>query len=322
MTSRARTVFALWALLAAAGLGLTLAALVLAMGRVDLAAPAVAELAEACRQWLLPHADPASLVVLGIGALSAAALLIALRTATRQVRATRSLERGARVVGRVPAAPDVRLVESETPDAFCAGLLRPRIYVSTGAFNLLPERQLDAVIAHERHHARRRDPLRLLLARSVSQGLFFVPALRQLADRYAALAEIDADTSAQRATGGPRALAAALLVFDAQPGSAGVGISPQRADHLLGARVRWELPLLLLAGAVLVLTVGAVGAVRIAQATDHAAVSLPVLLAQACMVAMAAVPVGLTAGGLLGGRRLLRRRRHTSATHTKGALGT
>ena len=310
--TRARAVFTLWLALAAAGLGITLAALALVVSRVDFAVPAVAELAAACRRWLVPHADPASLAVLGVGALSAAALIIAVHAAARQVRATRRLERAARVVGRVPTAPDVRLVESDTPEAFCTGFLRPRIYFSTGAVDLLAERELEAVVAHERHHARRRDPLRLLLARSVSQGLFFVPGLGQLAERYAALAEVDADAAAQRAPGGGRALAAALLVFDAQPTSAGVGISPQRADHLLGARVRWELPLLLLAGAGLVLTAAAVGAVRIAQATDHAAVSLPALLAQACMVAMAAVPVGLAAGGLLGGRHFLTRRRHTS----------
>lgn len=114
---------------------------------------------------------------------------------------------------------------------------------------LLSHEELDAVIAHESHHARRRDPLRLLVARSVAADLFFLPVMRRLAERYAAMAELAADEAAVGATRGPRALASALLAFDAHPSPAVVGIAPERIDHLLGRDVRWDLPTLtLLAG--------------------------------------------------------------------------
>ena len=39
------------------------------------------------------------------------------------------------------------------PEAFCAGLFRPRVYVTSGAVELLDDAGLDAVLAHERQHA-------------------------------------------------------------------------------------------------------------------------------------------------------------------------
>ncbi len=305
--TKARAVFALWGTTAVAGTALALAALLVALTRIDLAVPSLGELAAACRRWLLPHADPASIVVLAIGGLGAAAIIASLRAAVRQLRTTRRFQRRLPVIGRVPGAPEVAVVDSASPEAFCAGLLRPRVYVSTAALTALSEHELAAVLAHERHHARRRDPLRLLVARIVGEGLFFLPVIRRLAARYAALAELDADDAARRTTGGPKALASALLVFDSHSSPAAVGISPQRVDCLLGARVRWELPVLLLAGAAVTLVFLAALAIRLAQATDHAALPLPVVLAQACMLAMALIPIAAGATGLLAARRLRQR---------------
>ena len=191
--------------------------------------------------------------------------------------------------------PDVSVVDRPAPEAFCVGLLHPSIYVSAPALRALSQTELAAVIAHERHHAQRRDPLRLLLARTIGEGLFWLPALRRLADRYAALAELAADDAARRATGGPKALASALLAFDAHPSPGAVGIAPQRVASLLGARVGWELPTLTLAGAAATLTALGALAVRLAQTIDHAGLPLPVVLAQLCAVAMALVPVAVGA---------------------------
>ena len=48
---------------------------------------------------------------------------------------------------------------------------------STGALDLLDGPALDAVLAHERHHASRHDPLRLACGRVLAAGLFFIPSL-------------------------------------------------------------------------------------------------------------------------------------------------
>src|SRR5439155_13985574 len=83
------------------------------------------------------------------------------------------------VIGVTP----VRVVADPAPQAFCVGTIRPRIYVSVGALKRLSATELDAVLAHERHHQRRRDPLRLLVVEALAHGLFFLPALRPLAVR-------------------------------------------------------------------------------------------------------------------------------------------
>jgi len=235
-----------------------------------------------------------------------ATVVLSLRSVVRQLRVGRRFERGLKLIGPVPGVARAHVVEDDEPQAFCIGLLRPRIYVSRAALELLGDDERAAVLAHEAHHARRRDPVRLLVARSLADGLFFLPGARSLPERYAALAELAADEAATAARGGRRALASALLAFDEHPSPAAIGIAPERVAHLLGQRPRWELPTLLLLGSVA--TIGAMMAVtlRMAEATEHATVGLPALAAQACMLAMALGPLVLGAIALLGGRRLRR----------------
>jgi Zn-dependent protease with chaperone function len=201
----------------------------------------------------------------------------------------------------------VVLFEHSEPRAFCAGLLRPRIYLSTGALSVLSSDELDAVLAHEAHHARVRDPLRVFVVRVVSDALFFLPAARKLAERYAALAELAADAAAVRRRG-PQPLASALLTFEAAD-PAVVGIAPERVDHLLGERPAWQLPVALIAWALTALTAVAVVALRLdAVQVDGPVLNVPLLAAQACMLLMAALPVLLGGLSILGARRAIARR--------------
>jgi hypothetical protein len=305
MTS-ARRVWALQLTVALLGVAATLAALLVAVSRIDFRVPSLGELAAACQRYALPDLRPASLLVLLLGSVALATLALSLRAVIRQLRASRRFERGLELLGPLPGVPRAHVVDDDAPQAFCIGLLRPRIYVSRAVLELLGDAERAAVLAHEAHHARRRDPLRLLVARALAEGLFFLPAVRRLPERYAALAELAADRAAT-AGAGRRALASALLAFDEYPSPAAVGIAPERVEHLLGHRPRWELPTLLLLGALA--TIAALGAVtlRLAEATAHATVELPVLAAQACMLAMALGPVVLGAIALLGGRRLRQR---------------
>ena len=128
------------------------------------------------------------------------------------------------------------------PLAFCAGLLHPRVYVSTGAVQRLSEDELAAVVEHEAHHARRRDPLRILIARAIGEAY----ALTALPRREQALAELAADAAAVRRRGAAP-LAAALLAFDA------AAIAPERVDRLVGTPPNDEVPRALVAGAGLVI---------------------------------------------------------------------
>jgi Zn-dependent protease with chaperone function len=114
---------------------------------------------------------------------------------------------------RVGLAPDrLRVVDGLPDPAFTAGFWRPHVYVSAALPEVLDEPQLEAVFAHEAAHVRRRDPARLSALRFFACMLFYVPALRRLADDLADEAEIDADdVAAQR--GAPLTLASAILTL-------------------------------------------------------------------------------------------------------------
>ena len=77
--------------------------------------------------------------------------------------------------------------------AFCYGFLSPRICISSGMARRLSNRELQAVLLHEAFHMRRRDPLKVLLARLVAGALFLLPAARDLRDRYLLERELVAD---------------------------------------------------------------------------------------------------------------------------------
>lgn len=304
----ARRVLSVQLAVALLGAAVTVAALGVAVSRIDFRVPSLGELAAACQRYALPDLRPASVLVLVLGSVALATVALSARAVVRQLRAGWRFERGLPVLGPLPGVARAYVVDQEQPHAFCIGLLRPRIYVSRAALELLGDDERAAVLAHESHHARRRDPLRLLVARALAEGLFFLPAVRRLPERYAALAELAADQAATAEPGGRRALASALLAFDEHPSPAAAGIAPERVEHLLGQRPRWELPTLLMLGSLATIAALAAITLRLADATAHATVGLPVLAAQACALAMALAPITIGAMALLGGHRLRRRR--------------
>jgi hypothetical protein len=164
--------------------------------------------------------------------------------------------------------------------------LRPEIYVSQRAVELLTEAELGAVLAHENHHRRVRDPLRLAAGRILSDALFFLPGLRPLSTRYADLAELSADRAAVDASEGKTApLASALLVFDEHGTPGATGLSPERVDSLLGEPVSRRIPALLLAGSVAALAaLGALLWSLTPAASAEATFNLPLLSSAPCIV--------------------------------------
>ncbi len=138
---------------------------------------------------------------------------------------------------RVGLAPDsVRLIEGSPNPAFTTGWWRPRVYVAADLATRLTTPELDAVLAHEAEHLRRRDPLRLFLLRCLAGVLFWLPAIRRLVDDLADEAEIAADDAAALAHALP--LASAILVMaGASPVALDPAVGFQRTD-LLERRIR------------------------------------------------------------------------------------
>lgn len=179
------------------------------------------------------------------------------RAIHRQLRATRAALDRAGATGVLAPGPAlanlcadlglagrIAVVAGDTPLALCHGLLRPRIWISQGALALLTPSELRAVLRHERAHLRRRDPLRLLLARTLAAGLPFLPVLGELAGALPLAQELAADRAVLREQGRDD-LARALLAlteqgadFGASTFAAGmVGSLDARLDQLMGEAV-------------------------------------------------------------------------------------
>ena len=132
----------------------------------------------------------------------------------------------------------IECVRTSSPVAFCAGLLRPTVFVSQGAVTLLSEQELLAVLYHEADHARRREPARRTARNAAADVLAFLPIVRWWSERRLERCELAADVAAERSAG-RAALAGALLVMTAPASSMAAfgGHAEMRARRLLGYQV-------------------------------------------------------------------------------------
>jgi len=200
--------------------------------------------------WLAsePYEFTAVSAVAGSGVLAVAGALRVAWPALRGGRALRRLLRSSvrPLPVRVRAATDTlgitdRVDMVATGEAFAVthGLRRPRILLSTGLVEALDAAELTAVLVHERHHLRRRDPLRLLAARLLAGYGWYLPLLRWWAQRLALRRELAADRAAT-ARAGVAAVAGALLKLADLPAPAAVaainpmGNLPDRIAQLEG----------------------------------------------------------------------------------------
>jgi hypothetical protein len=253
-----------------------------------------------------PVANVDALIVLALALAGLAVGALTAWGAVRELAATRTFERY--LAAQAPRPwKGALVIDDERPQAFCAGLFNPRVYVSSGAVASLDRTALDAVLAHEAHHARRRDPLRFAVGRVLARALFFVPGLDELVRRQQNLAELGADESAMNiGPDSPSALARAMLTFsESSPTDASVGIDPGRVDHLLGEPPNWRFPALLcLAAAVAIGLLGAIAVLASQLAAGSATLAPPFLSHQPCIVILALIPAAVVLGCGAVARRL------------------
>lgn len=201
------------------------------------------------------HLPPLGLPVLAV---TAVAVGVTLARAVRILRRTARLAALRREVppppvvaqaaGRVGVSDGLSCFAHPDAIAYTAGLLRPRIWLSTGLCERLDPDGLAAVLWHERAHLVARDPLRVLIARSLAALLVVVPWVGALVERYEVAKELDADREALRRMGSAAPLAGALYSLgdrNAEPSALAIGawsLSSLRIDQLAGARPEDLLP--------------------------------------------------------------------------------
>lgn len=165
-------------------------------------------------------------------------------------RVTRWPPHLAAAASRLGIADWLDVVHHPAPFAFCHGFLRPRICISDGLIELLTAAELEAVLLHEDHHRRHRDPLLLLITSALAHALSFVPTVPELHQRYDTVKEFDADAAAVSRLGGLEPMASALYKVLTSPAAGpdlgtaavrGLTATERRIDHLV-APTRGDVP--------------------------------------------------------------------------------
>lgn len=298
------------ALIGLAMAGVTAGAATIA-GSATLKAGSLEALIAACQRVLPSSSSVAGLLGVLFLILATAVVAVGAHSLLRQLRRT------ARHLGNLQRTGETVTVGSvhcvvlavERPLAFCAGLLKPRVYLSRGTLAQLSRTELEAVVAHEVHHLRGRDPLRQLLLRSLADALFFLPVLKEMTARYVALRELAADEAAIEALAERRSIASALLRFTevAPKGLAVAGIAAERVDHLRGdpLATSWRLPRRAIAISAASALLLLLALLSLASTGPPTTTSIPILLAQSCMplMGLALIAAMVAPIGTLQGRR-------------------
>jgi Zn-dependent protease with chaperone function len=127
----------------------------------------------------------------------------------------------------LPGGGTAAVVPSGQPAAWCGGLRRPRVVVTTGLLGLLAPAEQQAVLAHEAAHIRLGHPRILLAGAVIGRSYRWLPPARLAWDRLRRDIEAAADDEAATAAGaGPLLSALAKVALAATPPAA----APARAS--------------------------------------------------------------------------------------------
>lgn len=102
------------------------------------------------------------------------------------------------VATRNPLLPGTRVVEHETPLAYCVPGLRPRVVLSSGVLSVLRDEEVRAVLAHEAAHVQQRHDLVVLPFVALRSTFPRLPGVRIAVASVALLVEMLADDRAAR----------------------------------------------------------------------------------------------------------------------------
>ena len=185
------------------------------------------------------HATLAMTPLLGVAFAGFTALAITL--SVRTALALRAIVREQRWLVRRRAedlAPGIHLLTDETPLALTHGLRSPGIWISQSLVTALSEVELEVVISHERAHATRRDPARLLAA-SIASTLHLPRIRAALLCELRVRSEQACDVRAADEIGNRLQVASALLRVERLMGHAScpVTFATSVVDSNLPARI-------------------------------------------------------------------------------------
>lgn len=131
----------------------------------------------------------------------------------------------------------ILVVRDEGFVALAAGLLHPRIIVSTGVLQRFGPEEVEAILQHERHHCLNRDNLKRFVSEMLAQAFPYLPIIRPVVAYAKTWQELFADRFAIAQMGTSLYLGNALLKF-AREGR----ISPRGAvAHFTGTALEYRM---------------------------------------------------------------------------------
>lgn len=98
-----------------------------------------------------------------------------------------------RMIATLGLTNKVILVKDSNLFSFCCGIFSPYVVVTTTLVQSLAEKELEAVLLHEQSHLISRDPIKVLLGKTLSSMFFFLPIFRELHKNTEAVNELLAD---------------------------------------------------------------------------------------------------------------------------------
>lgn len=124
-------------------------------------------------------------------------------TALRIVQQRRELERKLTdnspilpIINKLNLQHKVCVIKDKRMGAFCFGISKPKIYISTQMLSLATSFEIEAVLRHEKYHLENNDTLVMLFA-AFTESLFpFFPLLTDFISHYQTHRELQADKSA------------------------------------------------------------------------------------------------------------------------------
>ncbi len=185
--------------------------------------------------WAASHLGPISLAG-GISGLMLARLLLVGHKVGTNLRSVRRKHRELVDVLAVHGETHVRVLEHDTPTAYCLPGSKRRVVLTQGTIDTLPGQELDAVLAHERAHLAARHDLILEFFTVVHEAVpAFVRSDRALRE-VQLLIEVLADRAAVREVGAlPTARAIVMMASGPKPvGSMAILETPSAAKVRIG----------------------------------------------------------------------------------------
>lgn len=149
--------------------------------------------------------------------------------ARRRRRRAELLLRAPLLPGEKPEHGRLVVLEGERPDAWWLPGAEAGLVVTTGALRRLKGRQLDAVLAHEKGHARARHDWLLHCSSALADGFPQVPVFAAFRDEMHRLVELAADDMASRRHG---RMTTALALVELNEDRGVFGPSPAGHAHV------------------------------------------------------------------------------------------